>query len=131
MKTKSNINLLFMGLIVFTFITVNSSAQLNWVKYEGNPIIEGNAGQWDQRIWYPVVIHEDGLFKMWYCGWQWPIDTRQIGYAESTDGITWVLNDDPVIPSGAPGAWDFRRLPGTVLRINDTLRMWYTGSINS
>jgi hypothetical protein len=130
MKTNSNINLLLMGLILFTFITVNSSAQLNWVK-NPDPVMEGNAGQWDQRIWWPVVINEDGIFKMWYCGWQWPADTRQIGYAESTDGITWVLNDDPVIPSGAPGAWDYHKYPGTVLRINDTLRMWITTATNS
>jgi predicted GH43/DUF377 family glycosyl hydrolase len=128
MKTNSNINLLLMGLILFTFITVNSSAQLNWVKCEGNPIIEGSLPEWDVSKWYPVVIHEDGLFKMWYGGYNWQNLTHQIGYGVSEDGITWSLNDDPVIPSGAPGAWDRVRMPGTVLRINDTLRMWYVGS---
>jgi predicted GH43/DUF377 family glycosyl hydrolase len=131
MKTNSNINLLLMGLIVFTFITVNSSAQLNWDKYEGNPIIEGSLPEWDVSKWYPVMIHEDGLFKMWYCGWNWQTLTHQIGYGVSEDGINWSLNDDPVIPSGNWGAWDYWRMPGTVLRINDTLRMWYGGSTYS
>ena len=128
MKTKSNINLLFMGLIVFTFITVNSSAQLNWEKYAGNPIIEGSLPEWDVSKWSPVVIHEDGIFKMWYGGYNWENLTYQIGYGVSEDGINWSLNEDPVIPSGNWGAWDYWRMPGTVLRINDTLRMWYVGS---
>jgi predicted GH43/DUF377 family glycosyl hydrolase len=133
MKTNSHFSLILMGLILSVFLPASSCAQLNWEKYEDNPIIEGNYGQWDEWIWIPVVIYEDGLFKMWYCGWyyQWPDDTRQIGYAESTDGITWNFNDDPVIPSGPQYAWDYHRYPGTVLRINDTVRMWYSGSTNS
>ena len=56
------------------------------MKDPGNPVIpRGKQGDWDHvGTWDPFVIHEDGIFKMWYgagvkqtCDW---------AYAESRDG---------------------------------------------
>ena len=63
MKTNLNISLILMGLILFIFMSINSQAQLNWVKYENNPVLQGNPGDWNQDIFYSVVIHEDDTFK--------------------------------------------------------------------
>jgi len=129
MKSNLSISLISIGLILFIFMSINSSAQLNWVKYENNPVLEGTTGNWNENIFYPVVIHEENTFKIWYCGWK--DESRQIGYAYSDDGINWNMDEDPVIPEGNPGDWDWHRYPGTVLRIDDTVRMWYSGSTNS
>ncbi len=129
MKTNFYKNLFLAGLSLFIFIAVNSNAQLNWEKYEDNPVLEGEPVDWNENIFFSVVIHEDNLFKMWYCGWK--DDSRQIGYAWSPDGIDWNLYEDPVIPEGDPVDWDFHRYPGTVLYIDDIWHMWYAGSTNS
>jgi hypothetical protein len=64
-----------------------SADGVNWEKDTSNPIIPaGSTGEWDEcGTWDPFVIHEDGVFKLWYggndqsnsCNW---------GFATSTDG---------------------------------------------
>ena len=60
---------------------------LHWTKDPANPVLpKGTASAWDREgTWDPFVLHEDGVFKMWYGdgmddhgGW---------GYAVSTDGM--------------------------------------------
>jgi predicted GH43/DUF377 family glycosyl hydrolase len=41
------------------------------------------------------------------------------------------VREDPVIPAGENGSWNKSKWPHTVLRINDTLKMWYTASSNN
>jgi hypothetical protein len=60
---------------------------VHWLKDSANPVVpRGAEGEWDRTgTWDPYVIHEDGIFKMWYgggggreaCDW---------AYAESEDG---------------------------------------------
>ena len=126
MKTNSHISLIFTGLILFMLIPVNSDAQVwnTWMKFWDNPVMEGVAGSWNSSVTNPDVIFEDGIFKMWFTGGN--SGNYQIGYAESEDGIDWDIYIDPVIPVGDLGDWNWIKFVGTVLHINDTLRMWYT-----
>lgn len=124
MKTQLHINIMAMGLIFFLFAGINLTAQDSWVKYPDNPVFSGAA--WSNNAWKPVVIFEDNVFKMWFGGTS--ANGEAIGYAESPDGINWDPNNDPVIPDGEPGDWDQWRGPASVLRVNDTLKMWYSGS---
>lgn len=120
MKTNLHIKLIITGLIICCLIPLSTPAQIFWDKYEGNPVI--SAAPWVSRAAIPVVIYEDQVFKMWFTA------ANKIGYGTSPDGITWTLNDDPVIPQAAPGSWDYYRGTGSVIRVNDTLKMWYFGS---
>lgn len=59
--------------------------------YPQNPVFAGEQGDWDERIrergW---ILYEDGLYKMWYTGYQdMPDALRMLGYATSRDGIDW------------------------------------------
>jgi predicted GH43/DUF377 family glycosyl hydrolase len=59
---------------------------IHWVKDPANPVIRrGDAEDaWDRHgTWDPFVIHENGIFKMWYGGGNKVCDW---GYAESKDG---------------------------------------------
>jgi len=60
---------------------------VHWTKDPANPVIpRGAEGEWDRTgTWDPYVIHEDGIFKMWYGGGggNKPCDWA---YAESEDG---------------------------------------------
>ncbi len=62
--------------------------------------------QWSQPVIVPgSVIREDGKYKMWYSG---AVDSGhgEIGYAESTDGFSWVTRSSPVVNHGSFGAYD-------------------------
>lgn len=63
---------------------------LHWEKDKRNPVVpKGVSGEWDHMgTWDPFVIHEDGIFKMWYGGGI--SDQCDWGYAESTDGVHFV-----------------------------------------
>ena len=70
-----------------------SSDGLNWTKYAGNPVMspsaawEGGSGASNHEDSPTAILKEDGVYKLWYHGIR--NTTRQIGYAESVDGITW------------------------------------------
>lgn len=66
------------------------------------PVLAGGGpGAWDEylreKVW---VIHDNGIYKMWYTGFSqsgWE-PASKIGYATSTDGINWVkYGGNPVI----------------------------------
>jgi len=51
----------------------------------------------------PVVIFEDGIYKMWY---SYRGEYYKIGYAESPDGVQWQRKDELVNLPVSPGGWD-------------------------
>ena len=99
MKTNLHINIMAMGLFIFLFAGNNLTAQSNWVKYENNPILEGFLEP-PGSIATPVVIYDDGIFKMWFYSTGGSTGLNQIYYSESTDGIEWTENEEPVIGAG-------------------------------
>jgi len=59
---------------------------IHWTKDPHNPVVPRGAtpDAWDAHgTWDPFVLHEDGLFKMWYGGGN---ETCDWGYATSPDG---------------------------------------------
>jgi hypothetical protein len=65
---------------------------------------------------------------MWFCGKDPNTNKCSIGYAQSLDGISWDADALPVIYPGTQGDWDLHRYPGSIIRVNDTLKMWFIGS---
>ena len=107
-----------------------SSDGIHWVKDPANPVLPKGTGQdWDRDgTWDPFVIHEDGIFKMWYGGGMHQCDW---GYATSTDGVHFekhgqishlgAVEDDHVIHDPATGRyamyyWD-RKFEPKALRV--------------
>jgi len=75
---------------------------VNWTKEATNPILtEG----WDGGGAYAhTVMLEGGTYRMWLNSGTG--GSRGIGYAESTDGISWTLSiSNPVLTPGMPGQW--------------------------
>lgn len=73
-----------------------SSDGINWTRANsGNAVLtSGSAGSWDDAgVFYPEVIKEGSVYKMWYSGQQSGANFR-LGYAVSTDGISWSKYDD-------------------------------------
>ena len=65
-----------------------STDGLTWVKDPTNPVLRpGAPGEWDDgATWDPFVLHEDGVFKMWYGGERAGHRDFQCGYAISMEG---------------------------------------------
>lgn len=97
---------------------------------QGTVFRPGGEGAWDSLlVGRPSVLHEHGRFRMWYDGRRdLPIgapaegvpksdrSVRAVGYAESTDGLTWSRpRSEPVFGADTGGVH--------VVRIGDTLVM--------
>jgi len=102
---------------------------ITWTKYTGNPVLDlGESGEWDDsEVDEPSVLFEDGIYKMWYAGYDG--SNLRIGYATSPDGITWMKYvGNPVLDLGESGEWDDTWVDEPfVLFENGMYRMWYTG----
>lgn len=116
---------------MYTSMDVDSG----WEEYPGNPIMTGTPGAWDSvNVGAPMVIKQDGQYKMWYTGnnsYEF-YAPRTIGYATSPDGISWTKHPDPVLESSdfPTGLAVWIRNP-YVIAETDTLKMWLCTSPGS
>jgi len=111
-------------------IFTNAFPQTDWLKYEGNPVLEpGPAGSWDSDGAMACSILFDGnIYHMWYSGFNGVYN--QIGHATSTDGIDWTRDpNNPVVEVGEAGSWEESHayIPN-VLFIDSVFHMWYDGA---
>jgi predicted GH43/DUF377 family glycosyl hydrolase len=62
-------------------------------------------GEDEYAVGRPCVLHEDGLYKMWYSrrGFR---ELYAMGYAESTDGVIWERQDERVGIEKSASGWD-------------------------
>lgn len=101
-----------------------------WTKYGSNPILtHGAGGAWnDYAVGHFIVRKEGATWKAWFEGWQLG-GTIKIGYATSTDGITWTeYGSNPVISNGAGAAWDAgAAIPSGILKVGNTYMLYYWG----
>jgi predicted GH43/DUF377 family glycosyl hydrolase len=95
-------------IIVLSLLTLNSSSQVNWVKYPSNPVmIKQNVLTEFYAIGQPSVIMENDTFKMWYVAAG--IDHKgRVLYATSINGSTWTKygSGAVIMDVDSAGAWD-------------------------
>ncbi|MCW8803295.1 MAG: T9SS type A sorting domain-containing protein [Ignavibacteriaceae bacterium] len=125
----------FFKLLLLIIVLILSSgeilAQVNWTKYEGNPVIpSGPSGSWYSGVITPCVLYNtDSLrYEMWFAGSVTTTGLRphRIGFAYSNDGISWVIHPDPVL-TPRPSNWDnYSVYAPWVVRENGLFKMWYT-----
>ena len=119
-----------------------SSDGTTWARANaGNPVLQGTASAFDQNGVYGADVAYDPAdtlapFRMWYSGRSDVFGG--IGYATSTDGITWVKYTGgaplpmPVLNHGPAGSADsFSAADPAVLKDGSTWKMWYTGDDSS
>ena len=131
---KKKLALLFCAVL---FLLAGSSTQIcnvqgqvgsGWMKHAGNPVLGvGAAGFYDDAgVMFPSVIKDGDTYKMWYTGYDG--STRRIGYATSSDGISWT-RQGLVLDLGPGIAWDSVSVSAPwVIKDGSTYMMWYVGS---
>lgn len=102
----------------------------NWMKYAGNPILQGDSGQWDAYWIQPdsVIDLGTGTLYIYYGGDSVDIPSH-IGLATSTDGYSWSkYGSNPIFSPGSAGQWDDYRITHfAVLKEGASWKAWYAG----
>ena len=105
---------------------------IHWTKYSGNPILGPGTAPWEAGG--PMgcaVMPVQGGYKMWYGGMNATYTVTTIGYATSTDGVSWKRDtvNSPVLNVGGSTQWDSKSVSiPNVLRVGNAYYMWYVGS---
>lgn len=74
----------------------------------------------------PHVIKEQGIYKMWFSVRG---ERYRLGYAESSDGITWQRKDEHVGIGVSAAGWDSEMIEyATVIKHQDKRYMFYNGN---
>ncbi len=102
---------------------------VSWEK-RGVVLRRGEGSAWDSwKVGRPSVLHEGGVFRLWFDGQPTPEaaaanllaasvkrESRAVGYAESHDGLVWVRRPEPVFREGA-GAIHVSRVGGKLVML--------------
>lgn len=127
---------LLTALILVPMAVVLSAPQIAWVKYTGNPVLlPGTGTAWDnQNVFSADIVLDGTTYKMWYTGSGKTQSRSDIGYATSTDGLTWVKQGSgPVLRHGVSPAWDTGGVSAPSVLTDPAApaesrwKMWYTG----
>jgi predicted GH43/DUF377 family glycosyl hydrolase len=110
---------------------------LTWVKR--GPVMSPDQSSWEKMETSPnSVLHEGGTFKMWYHGGGYVVSNlpgkrlggAEIGFATSSDGITWTKYfGNPVLSRGPEGSFDDLQVaePRVLNLGTNGYRMYFTG----
>jgi predicted GH43/DUF377 family glycosyl hydrolase len=106
---------------------------INWNVNASPVLIAGEQNNWDSAsIAEPSVVKVGSVYHLFYSALdQWTIENFQVGYAFSTDGITWTKSpQNPVLTIGNNNEWDrFWASHPTVIydSLTQQFNLWYTG----
>jgi hypothetical protein len=115
-----------------------SADGIYWARYGSEPVLKASGGSaWDSGYAYAwSVLKINGQYEMYYSGGQ-SASNAGIGYAVSSDGITWTNQATPIIQVSDGVTWRSERTytPSVVYDANQfsghgessAFKMWYTG----
>ena len=119
-----------------TGLAISYDGGATFTKYSGNPILSASLSWEASSVQFPVVLYDlfetdsSKRWKMWYGAGISSIQGQGgIGYAYSSDGLSWTkYAGNPVLTPGG-GAWESAaQLPGAVVRLGNTYYLFYNGS---
>ena len=114
---------------IYIYVTWGVPQNTNWIDYPNNPIMSPQYNYWDyDGVSQGKILFDGGTYKMWYLGLAGG-GVAHVGYAESTDGISWTRPySDPVLSPGNYNDWDAGSVaPGVVIKEDGVYKMYYVG----
>ena len=104
---------------------------LRWTKHLDNPALTpGPPGAWDDdKVYAPVVIANLDKYEMWYVGEGMAKPGARIGYAWSSDGLTWTKSSANPVLVGKTGYWEEGIVAHLAVIVEGLAgyKMWYRG----
>ena len=70
------------GLVLIFFLPISHFGQATWEKYKGNPVFSGKGNKADHHCYFPSVLFENGIYKMWYTTTDKAYSTKQIAFVK-------------------------------------------------
>ena len=134
MATESEVRLVIPLMMIIALLAVAPAPAAadqirpgEWVKYTGNPVLDVGS-TWDAySVSDPAVLLENGTYKIWFNGWGGG-PTNAIGFATSTNGLSWTPSGANPVLSGTASGWDQGGVrAASVILEGGTYKMWYTG----
>jgi len=110
----------------------SSSDGITWSKFS-SPVLEPRESLgWEAGFLFsPAVIYDGKTYGMWYsgCNSQASNCISQLGYATSTDGMTWMRDpSNPILSPGTSGVWDAGGVENAcVVQYNGGFLLYYDG----
>jgi predicted GH43/DUF377 family glycosyl hydrolase len=100
---------------------------IEWTK-EG--VVFEPSSTWEGNEVSPhTILVENGTYRLWYHAGGVDQPHRNIGYATSTDGMTWQRRSEPVLTVGDSGSFDDdEAAEPRVFAVDGGYRMYYTGA---
>lgn len=68
---------------------------ITWMKHEAPVLVQGQGGD-AQDLYFPIVLYDRGIYRMWYAGHN-DSGALRIMYAASFDGVTWYKYGDAYV----------------------------------
>ncbi len=101
-----------------------------WKRYGTQPVIlSGPTGAWDAEYTYAwSVLKDNDGYSMWYSGGI-TASNEGLGYATSSDGITWMRDsNNPIFHKSDGNGWrNSRTYCPSVIKDGSTYKMWFSG----
>jgi len=99
-----------------------------------SPVLDlGQSGTFDDyHVYDPTVLYDGASYHMWYGGRPSSSGTIRIGYAGSTDAVTWTRVDTSAVVDVTGGDWDDTHVFGpSVVAVDSGYLMAYQGHTGS
>lgn len=101
-----------------------------WQRMSRRPVLSAEAPWEKVAVMCPHVLYDDEakLYRMWYSGGE-QYEPNAIGYATSSDGLTWTKHkNNPIFKPDPKNLWEQDRVTACqVIRQGDWLLMFYIG----
>jgi predicted GH43/DUF377 family glycosyl hydrolase len=94
-----------------------------WTRTSDKPVLAPDLLWEKEAVMVPHVLWDEDkhVYKMWYSGGD-QYEPDAIGYAESSDGQTWVKRSEPVFRPSEGSGWDSYKVAGSQVIYRDG---WY------
>ena len=126
MKTRTTL-VFVASFALMLMITPLATAEIVWNPASIETVLTPQGtGTWESvEVWHPDVMYDNGTYKMWYAGTKDRNGSyengRGIGYATSTDGVTWTNRQ---LIYGPTNGYDQVDSP-KVIKEGGAYKMWF------
>jgi len=124
------------SVLVVLFLTIGVgvvNASSSWIRNPSNPVLWPTGNGWDAAlVLFPRLLYNGTGYQMWYSGADSvaSLPRYQVGYATSSDGLTWTKSArNPILSPGPAGSWDSDSVASPSILYNGSVyMMWYVGA---